>query len=59
MIVQEQLVIGGRDFTKTYSDAHRYVVRDEIEYEEAYDPTEFHRVYTEGREIPEESEVEQ
>lgn len=56
MIQTEQLIIGGKDFTRTWSDAHRYVVRDGVEYEEAIDLTELHRVYTEGREIPEEPE---
>lgn len=47
-IVTEQYEINGRSFTKTYSDAHRYVVRDGEIYEEANDPTEFGRVYEEG-----------
>ena len=40
---------GEKQFTKTYSDANRYVVREEIEYSEAIDPSEFNRIYTEGR----------
>lgn len=48
MIVTERLVIDGREFTRNYSDAGRYVVRDGISYEEALDPAEFGRVYTEG-----------
>lgn len=51
MIKTESLTINGRAFTKTYSDAYRYVVRDGIEYSEAIDPSEFNRTYTEGREI--------
>lgn len=51
MIKTESFTINGRAFTKTYSDANRYVVRDDIEYSEAIDPSEFNRQYTEGREI--------
>lgn len=48
MIITEKFYIGEREFTRTYSDANRYVVRDGIEYSEACDPSEFGRVYTEG-----------
>lgn len=34
--------------TRTWSDDGRYVVRDGISYEEAEDPTELGRTYTEG-----------
>lgn len=51
-IKTESLTINGRAFTLTYSDANRYVVRDGVAYTEAYDPSEFGRVYTEGDEIP-------
>ncbi|MBQ6035787.1 MAG: hypothetical protein IJL43_00610 [Lachnospiraceae bacterium] len=52
MIIIEQYEINGRSFTKTYSDAHRYVVRDGVSYAEANDPTEFGRTYEEGDKIP-------
>lgn len=52
MIITEQLEIDGRQFTRTYSDSNRYVVRDGISYEEAVDPTEFGRTYTEGELFP-------
>lgn len=53
MAIQTELFeINGRSFTRTYSDAGRYVVRDGVEYEEACDPTEFGRTYTEGDLIP-------
>lgn len=52
MIIVENITIDGREFTRTTSDAGRYVVRDDIAYEEAYDPAEFGRVYTEGDVIP-------
>ena len=47
-IVTETYMLNGREFTRTYSDANRYVVRDGVEYDEANDPSEFGRVYTEG-----------
>lgn len=47
-IVTEQYEVGGRSFTRTYSDDHRWVVREGVEYEDANDPTEFGRTYTEG-----------
>lgn len=53
MIVQERFQIDGQDFIRTTSNAGRYVVRDGAEYEEAYDPAEFGRTYTEGDLIPE------
>lgn len=48
MIVTETYDINGRSFTRTYSDEHRYVVRDGVAYGEANDPTEFGRTYEEG-----------
>ena len=48
MIVTEQMVIDGRNFTLTYSNSGKYVVRDGISYYEALDPTEYERVYTQG-----------
>lgn len=52
MIVVETFHIGEREFTKTYSDANRYVVRDGVCYSEACDPAEFGRTYTEGDVMP-------
>lgn len=52
-IKTEIFYIGNREFTRTYSNANRYVVRDGISYSEACDPSEFERTYTEGDEIPE------
>lgn len=48
MIRTETLTIDNREFTRTYSDSGRYVVRDGISYEEAVDPAELGRTYTEG-----------
>lgn len=53
MIRTESLIINDKQFIRTYSDAGRYVVRDGISYEEACDPAEFGRTYTEGDVIPE------
>lgn len=47
-IVVETMTIGDKQFTYTYSDSNRYVVRDGVSYGEAYDPAEFGRTYTEG-----------
>lgn len=56
MIRTETLTIGGKQFVRTYSDAHRYVVGGvpEGEYAEAIDPAELGRTYTEGDIIPDE-----
>ena len=48
MIVVETITIDGNEFMHTYSDANRYVVRDGISYDEAIDPLNSGRVYTEG-----------
>lgn len=52
MIVTERFNVGERNFIRTTSDAGRYVVRDGVEYEEACDPAELGRTYTEGGLIP-------
>ena len=48
MIKTEIVDFNGIQYEYTYSDEHRYVVRDEVEYEEAYDPMNSGRTYTEG-----------
>lgn len=48
MIRTEIFYVDDTEFTRTYSDANRYVVRDGISYSEACDPSEFGRTYTEG-----------
>ena len=48
MIKTETFYIGEQEFTRTYSDANRYVVRDGVSYGEACDPAELGRTYTEG-----------
>lgn len=47
MIIKENLVIGERDFIKTYSDLGMMVERDGVRYAEAIDPAEFGREYVE------------
>ena len=56
MIVQERFEINGHDFIRTYSDAGRYVVREEIAYFDACDPAEYGRTYTEGDLMPQDEE---
>ena len=53
-IIQEEFTIDGRAFIRTYSDAGRYVHGGvpEADYEEACDPAEYGRTYTEGGLIP-------
>lgn len=53
-IKQEHFEINGHDFIRTVSDAGRYVVRDGVSYEEANDPAELGRTYTEGDLMPDE-----
>lgn len=49
MIVQEQFEIGGRSFTRTYSDRGMYIHggSPEGDYAEATEPTDLGRTYTE------------
>ena len=53
MICTEEMYCGSTLCIKTYSDEHRYVVRDGVNYEEAIDPAFAHRTYTEGDYIEE------
>lgn len=57
MIKTENLIIGGRDFTKTYSDIGMMIERDGARYAEAIDPTEFGRQYIETDEPIEQKEA--
>lgn len=52
MIITELVTVRGREFSRTYSDAGCYVVRDGISYVEAFDPLDSGRTYTEGESIP-------
>lgn len=55
MIKTEVVTINGRQFVHTYSDDGVMIERDGIEYDEAYDPIDTGRTYTET-DIPIESE---
>ena len=55
MIKTENITISGKPFIRTYSDDGMMIERDGIEYDEAYDPIDTGRVYTET-DIPIESE---
>ena len=48
MIHIETITLNGRRYTRTYSDTH-YIERDGVEYEEAIDPIDSGRVYTESK----------
>ena len=47
MIYTETVEIRGRKFVRTYSDTYR-VMRDGLEYDEAIDPIDSGRTYTES-----------
>ena len=59
MIKTESLTIGGQEYTRTYSDDNRFVVRDGISYSEAIDPAYLGRTYTEGDVMPDEEITEE
>ena len=47
MIVKDNIEIGGKTFTKQYSDGGFYIERDGAKYSEAIDPADIPREYTE------------
>ena len=47
MIQTENIIINGRQLTRTYSDGWFYIQRDGIQYAEAIDPAGSGRTYTE------------
>lgn len=47
MIVTETVTINGKQYLHTYSDDGKTILRDGIEYDDAYDPIETGRTYTE------------
>lgn len=51
MIKTEIVTINGRQFIYTHSDDNMKIERDGIEYDEAYDPIDTGRVYTETTHI--------
>lgn len=48
MIHIETITLNGRRYTRTYSDTY-YIERDGVEYEEAIDPIDSGRTYTESK----------
>ena len=48
MIRTEELTINGKAFVKTWSDEGKMIERGGVCYEEAIDPAEFNRSYTES-----------
>lgn len=51
MIKSETVTINGRTFIHTWSDGDYTIIRDGVEYDEAYDPADLGRVYTETQHI--------
>ena len=47
MIIIENKVINGKEFKHTYSDRGFMIKRDNVLYDEAYDPVGFDRKYEE------------
>lgn len=47
MIIVENNVINGKEFRHTYSDKGMKIKRENVLYDEAYDPIEFDREYEE------------
>lgn len=58
MIQQETINFNGRLLVRTYSDAGKKIIQQETGwvYDEAVDPLDMHRVYTESEEDIEQSE---
>ena len=55
MIQTENIIINGRQLTRTYSDSGHYIQRDGVRYTEAIDPADSGRTYTETDEPIEEN----
>ena len=47
MIITEKITIDDKEFKHTYSDRGMKIKRENVLYDEAYDPIEFDRVYEE------------
>lgn len=56
MIVTEKIDINSKAFIRTYSSTGNYIERDGVHYDEAIDPAEMGRTYTETEEKAEVSE---
>lgn len=51
MILTEAMVVNGKEYIRTWSDLGVMIERDGCRYEEAIDPAEFGRTYTETDEL--------
>lgn len=58
MIVQVTKEINGVEYMYTYSDSGMKIVRDGVEYDEAIDPIDSNRTYTESETPRAEAETE-
>ena len=47
MVQYENMVINGINFTKAYSDAGKYITRDNCQYQQAYDLSQLNYTYQE------------
>ncbi len=47
MIITEKITINGKEFKHTYSDKGMKIKRENVLYDEAYDPVGFDREYEE------------
>ena len=47
MIIVENKAMNGKEFKHTYSNSGMKIKRENVLYDEAYDPIEFDRVYEE------------
>ena len=55
MLYTETVTIGGRQYRRTYSDTYK-IARDGIEYDEASEPIDTDRTYTETDTLKTETE---
>lgn len=57
MIKTQQVIINEKTFIHNYSDAGKYIMRDNKRYKEAYDLPEFNYIYEETDELIPEPET--
>ena len=58
MIITEKITINDKEFKHTYSDKGMKIMRENVLYDEAYDPVGFDRIYKETDKAVGEEEVE-
>jgi hypothetical protein len=57
MVKTEEITLGKKQYKYTYSDSNKFIEREGVLYEEAYDPIDQDREYTETDiDIPEPEE---